>query len=115
MEIEIKDDKTNKLLGRREVQLGISYSGSTPKKDVIKEEACKKLSADPELTVIHKVNQLYGNASSVVMLRVYSNKESMKKFEPRKETKAKAEKPKKDAAGKKEEGKAETKEEGKES
>ncbi len=84
MEISVKEDKANVLLNRREIQLGVSYSGSTPNRNELKEEACKKLNADPALTVIHKINQLYGTTSSVVTLHIYSNKEAMKRFSKKK-------------------------------
>jgi len=58
------------------------YSESTPSREKIKEEVVKKLNLDPKLTVVAKINQLYGITKSEVSVYSYKNEEAMK-IEPK--------------------------------
>ena len=82
IDIIIKKDTENKLLARREILCDAVYSESTPSRERIKEEVVKKLNLDPKLTVIAKINQLYGITKSEVSVYSYKNEEAMK-IEPK--------------------------------
>ncbi|MDE1855960.1 MAG: 30S ribosomal protein S24e, partial [Candidatus Micrarchaeota archaeon] len=60
MNIKVDNEKDNKLLGRKEISFTISHKGQTPKKEEVKVEICKKLNLNPELTVVVKINPIYG-------------------------------------------------------
>ena len=77
MEIELKKDFNNKLLDRREITLSVTYTGKTPSKEDLKQEACKKLSLNPELSVIIKIDALFGMSASEVTMHSYGSKEAM--------------------------------------
>jgi small subunit ribosomal protein S24e len=92
MEINIMEDKENKLLGRREVSFMATYESSTPTKEQVKESICKKLNMNPESTEVVRIEQLYGNKASSVLVYSYESKELMQKMAPKvKEKKAKGE------------------------
>lgn len=81
MEISITSESENKLFNRREIRFTASYSGSrTPSKDEVKEEICKKLSLNPDMTVVISINQAYGSNSSEVVVHSYSKKEAMERL-----------------------------------
>ncbi len=77
MDIQIEKNTENKLFGRREILFSLSYAGATPKKDEIKQELCKKLSLNPEFTIIIKINPLFGTTVSEALAHSYSSKEGM--------------------------------------
>jgi len=78
IDIIVKKDVENKLLARREILCDAIYSESTPSREKIKEEVVKKLNLDPKLTVVVKINQLYGITKSEVSVYSYKNEEAMK-------------------------------------
>jgi len=82
IDIIVKKDIENKLLARREILCDAVYSESTPSRERIKEEVVKKLNLDPKLTVVAKINQLYGITKSEVSIYSYKNEEAMK-IEPK--------------------------------
>jgi len=82
IDIIVKKDVENKLLARREILCDAVYSESTPSREKIKEEVVKKLNLDPKLTVVAKINQLYGITKSEVSVYSYKNEEAMK-IEPK--------------------------------
>jgi len=82
IDIIVKKDVENKLLARREILCDAIYSESTPSREKIKEEVVKKLNLDPKLTVVVKINQLYGVTKSEVSVYSYKNEEAMK-IEPK--------------------------------
>ncbi len=77
MMISVKEDKNNKMLGRREISIEITYSGKTPQRDEIKESACKKLGLNPDATVVVRIDQLFGQQSSVALMHSYESTEAM--------------------------------------
>lgn len=116
LEIKVDSDTENKLMGRREIAATATYTGSTPSRDIIKQELCKKLNLKPDSTAVVRISQIYGTMSSGIILHGYSTRETMLAFEKEgrkkddakaKEQKPAAEKP----AEEKEEKKAEAKKE----
>lgn len=78
MELQISKDFENKLFGRREISFSLSYTGKTPTKEEVKQEICKKLSIDPELTLIVRISPLFGTTVNQGLAHSYSSKEMMK-------------------------------------
>ncbi len=79
MELKIVDNNDNKLLGRREIRATATSIDKTPTKAEVKEEICKKLNLDPELSEIREIKQQYGLRVSDILLYSYSTKEVMDK------------------------------------
>ncbi|MCL5100744.1 MAG: hypothetical protein M1122_02215 [Candidatus Marsarchaeota archaeon] len=79
-DMKVLKDQENKLIGRREISIFLSYEGKTPSRDEIKEGVCKKLSLDPEITDVVKVDQLYGSMASNVKVYCYKDKKAMDMF-----------------------------------
>ncbi len=106
MEINIKSDRENKLFGRREVEFAATYHGSkTPSREEIKEEICKRLSLNPDTTVVIRIDQAYGSTASNVEVHSYSDKETMERLVKKRDKKggkAKATKKEEQERGKEE-------------
>ncbi len=83
MELDIKVDRDgeNKFIKRREVEATATYSGSTPTREAVKQELCKKLSLNPDATAIVCIGQSYGSMSSHIILHSYQSKEEMLRLE----------------------------------
>lgn len=115
MDIDIKNEIENKLLGRKEITFAATYTGKTPSKEDIKQEICKKKGLSPDLTVVVKINQEYGKGVSDILVHSYSKKEVMESVvrKPKEDKKAAGAKPEAAAAAPAEK-KAEKKEEKKE-
>lgn len=89
MEINITQDRENKLLGRREVAFTAEYESKTPTKEEVREGICKKLNLNPDSTEIVRIDQLYGQKASSILVYSYSSREQMQKLAPKvKEKKA---------------------------
>lgn len=81
MKIEKFEDKENKSLERKEVTAYITFDGATPKRDEIKKEMCTKVGANPEMSIIRKIQTTYGRSALKAWLHVYNNAEKMKQVE----------------------------------
>jgi ribosomal protein S24E len=78
MDISITSETENKLFSRKEILFTATYSGGrTPSREEIKEEICKKLSLNPDMTTVIKITQAYGRTSGEAMVHSYSKKEAM--------------------------------------
>ena len=82
MKFEKMEEIKNALFDRKEANALISFSGPTPKREEIKKEICSKIGANPQLSVLSKVETQYGSTKINVTLHVYENEEKMKKTEP---------------------------------
>jgi small subunit ribosomal protein S24e len=82
MKFEKMEEIKNALFDRKEANALISFSGPTPKREEIKKEICSKIGANPQLSVLSKVETQYGSTKINVKLHVYENEEKMKKTEP---------------------------------
>jgi ribosomal protein S24E len=72
MEIKLEKDVANKLLNRREMLLDVTYKGSTPSREEIKDEASRKFNLKHENVVIVSIDQIYGTGRSRVLIHEYS-------------------------------------------
>lgn len=127
MKVTIISDNENKLLGRNEANLEISFEGKTPSGTEVQAEAAKVLKADVKLVVVKGISQVYGGNKVKVLIYVYTSEKDLKKSEKetrksKKENKKKWIEEKKKAKESKpveespkvEDGKEESKQEGKE-
>lgn len=77
LDIKVNSDKENKFMNRREIEAFATYSGSTPGRDVVKQELCKKLNLNPDATAVVRIGQEYGSMTSSITLHSYKSKEEM--------------------------------------
>lgn len=105
MEIKITKDSSNKVTEAREIEFVVVQEGSTYSREEIKMELCKKLSLDPESTIVTRISQRFGVRQSTCSAHVYKSKEVLATHEPKhiveRLSKGK-DKPAADAAGKEE-------------
>ncbi len=78
MELKIISDKTNKMFARREVGFEADYSGKTLTKEEVKEAVCKKLGLNPSLSIVIKVEQVFGRQHCSGLVHSYENENDMK-------------------------------------
>jgi len=80
MDVEILNEKDNRLLERKEINLKVSYDAKkgTPKLNEMRDAIAAKLNLDKALVVIDNINQPFGVHYSDVYLKVYDNENAMK-------------------------------------
>jgi len=81
-EIEIKEEKENKLLSRRELVLVISHgTNPIPSRDDLRNRISNFMNASKEQVIIDKINSEFGTDKTQVFTKVYSSKEDTIKYE----------------------------------
>lgn len=105
--MNIINRKENPLIGRIEVKGEIIFQGATPSNDVVQKEVADKMKVDPSVVKVKSIYTKYGSTKAVVVAHVYTKKEDLDRFEPKKKEKkaAKAEEAEAKPAEKKEEKK----------
>lgn len=78
MKIEIKEDKKNPLLKRREIKFRAAYQGPTPKLPDVRKDLVAALKSDEKLTVVDSMKSEYGAQVIVGYAKVYENEARMK-------------------------------------
>ncbi|MDE1857235.1 MAG: hypothetical protein KGH98_04120 [Candidatus Micrarchaeota archaeon] len=116
MNVRIVSDTENRLFGRRDIEFDIVSESATVSKEEAKVELCKKLSLDPDATVIVRVDQQFGYKRCVGFAHSYKNAADIKRYEPehllgRGKKGAAAEQPKEEPKQEKREEKKEEKKE----
>ena len=76
MEMKLEKDVANKLLNRREMVLDVTYTGSTPSREEIRDEATRKFNLKHENIVVVSISQIYGVGRSQVLIHEYANEEA---------------------------------------
>jgi ribosomal protein S24E len=76
MEIKLEKETANKLLNRKEMVLDVTYKGSTPSREAIKDEASRKFNLKHENVVIVSINQVFGSGRSQVLIHEYATEEA---------------------------------------
>ena len=94
MDLDILDDKENKVMHRKEIRLKVSGFGATPNKEEIKKSLTAKVNANESNVVVDRVDQKYGKSEAVCYVKVYESVEFKDKFEPKVKPKKGEEKPK---------------------
>lgn len=79
MEINVRKEHDNRMLGRKEIVVGAWFDGKTPSREEVKEAVCKKLNMNPELFEVVKVDQSFGAKECEVTAYEYQSKEAMEK------------------------------------
>lgn len=82
MALKIIKKEDNKLFDRIDAVLEFETKGATPSRNQLTSEIASLLNSKSELVSIQKIEQNYGSNVAVINVRVYSNIEQLKKFEP---------------------------------
>ncbi|MGC9009950.1 MAG: 30S ribosomal protein S24e [Sulfolobales archaeon] len=78
----ILNERFNNLLKRREIEARIEHVGmGTPTRSEVREILSKVYSVDKDLVVIRRIDTSYGRGSSRIIARIYSDVDTLKKFE----------------------------------
>jgi ribosomal protein S24E len=82
MNVDIKSKTDNQLLGRKEIEAEVSYSGATPSRTDLKQAVCGKVGVNPDMTVLRDVQTTYGKQLAKVVLHTYEKMEKLMEVEP---------------------------------
>lgn len=103
MKLKLIDQKEMPLLQRKIINLELTYEhSSTPKKEDVSKELVPFLKTKESLLKIKKINTHYGEGKADITAFIYSNEDSLKRFEKQKVKKVKEKKEEKKESGKEE-------------
>ena len=74
-------DQENPVLGRREVEAELEFTGATPSRKQVLETLASKLGVDQELVVIREIRQEFGKTAVTVFAAIYPDAKTAKKVE----------------------------------
>ncbi|MFW6304734.1 MAG: hypothetical protein ACOC1V_03040 [Candidatus Saliniplasma sp.] len=81
-EIEIKEEKENKLLNRRELVLIVSHGKNPiPSRDDFRNRISNFMGVSKDQVIINKINSEFGMDSTQVFTKVYNSKDDVLKYE----------------------------------
>ncbi len=82
VEVEIEQEKENKLMHRRELNLGVDHEGEgTPSRKVLIDKIASLVNASKNEIVLDKIDTEYGKERSIVKVRVYDDEKFVKEYE----------------------------------
>ena len=79
--MQIKTQKDNPLLSRKEVVAEIIVAGPAPKRSEATEKLASALKISPDTITMRSVKMAFGGAKAVIIADVYKNAEDKKNFE----------------------------------
>lgn len=99
MNLQIKEQKTNALLSRKEVRATLAYEQVTPRREELKKQLATAMKADASKLVIRHIHPIYGERKAELLVFIYDDEASLKTLEPEKKPGKKAAKKKAKAEG----------------
>jgi small subunit ribosomal protein S24e len=87
MEIEITEERENRLLGRKEVFFRLCHEeegekkGASPSRPQARDALIKKLQCNPNLLVIDRMRTEFGKRETVGYAKVYENEDRLREIE----------------------------------
>jgi small subunit ribosomal protein S24e len=81
MDFEIKSDKRNELLSRREVQFTLKYEGATPSRMQIIGKLCALLNIKEQQITLDSLHSSFGKMEITGSARIYDSEEVRNKTE----------------------------------
>ncbi len=82
MEIEIENEKENKLLNRRELTLRVYHNReATPDRSAVRKKISELTGFDNEKIIVEKVKSEFGRDESTVLAKVYDNTDDANRYE----------------------------------
>lgn len=88
MELAVKNEKENSLLGRKEVTGTLAFSEKTPSNKEVAEALAKKFGVPSEQVAVKHIYGSFGGITGTFEAHVYTSKELLLKVEPKKKEKA---------------------------
>ena len=82
MEIKIVEEKTNPLLGRRELEVNIVHDGPTPTRADVISKLKAVTGAKKDTVVVKSFHSKFGARESRGIVRIYDSKERAMEIEP---------------------------------
>lgn len=83
MEIKIRSETENSTLSRKEIECYITSTGSTPSIKEVTTEVSKKMSMNPDLVVVVKLEQPFGTRRQIAYIHYYEDEKKMRRYEPK--------------------------------
>lgn len=77
MNINITEQKENKLLGRQEIVGSMSFEGATPTRQAVQKEIAKLAKTKEDLTIVNEINTAFGTSKATIKANAYDNEENM--------------------------------------
>lgn len=77
MNINITEQKENKLLGRQEIVASMSFEGATPTRQAVQKEIAKLGKTKEDLTIVNEINTTFGTSKATIKANAYDNEENM--------------------------------------
>ena len=77
MQVNVKDKKENKALGRQEITCAISFDKAMPSRKDLREAICTATGISPELMVIVSSKGGFGERSGIVLVHAYADKKAL--------------------------------------
>ncbi len=82
MELEIENEKENKLFNRRELTVRLYHEGiSTPDRKTVRNRVADLTGFAKGKVIIQSIKSTYGKDESVVEVKLYENKEDAYEYE----------------------------------
>lgn len=82
MEITIKKEHKNSLLGRTDFSARVAHQGATPTRQELREALAKHQKKDLALVIVRRIETEFGNQVSLVEASAYTDVAHLEKFEP---------------------------------
>jgi ribosomal protein S24E len=82
MNVHVISSTENKLLDRKEISAEVSFDKATPKRAELKTAVCHKIGANPDISVLRKVESSFGRKTVKVVTYAYTSKEALMATEP---------------------------------
>lgn len=79
MEMDVRDKKENKLLGRQEISFSVKYEKAMPSRKEMREALSTAMGANAELLVIKHASGTFGAKEAKGIAYLYSDKEAAQK------------------------------------
>lgn len=82
IEVEIEEEKENKLLKRRDMTVRVYHEADpTPTRATIKDRIADLVGTSKDNVIIENIKSEFGKEETKVNIRVYDNKEDAQKYE----------------------------------
>lgn len=82
-DVEIIEEKYNKLIERYEVILKVLHTGEgTPSRGLLKVGIAKLYNKEPDLVYIRKAETSHGNPETLIEAHIYNSRDRARLFEP---------------------------------
>ncbi len=82
IEIDIENEKENKLFNRRELTLRLYHKGEpTPARKIVKTKVAELTGFNKEQVIIESINTEFGRDEAKVIAKLYNDKDDALKYE----------------------------------